>query len=137
MGLVREANQLTSSQATIGEEGSGRSWGFEPIVNRAARRFGGKQNMTDEQLAAELGVPIDVARKMRKPGARTRDVYLLDRLRIQVDGDRNLWGVGKDPLSYYDESGKPIDIEANILSTSSELNIGSDEEAPNSAPYCI
>jgi len=112
-----EPIDILPSDITIGEESSGRSWGFEPIVNRAARRFGGKQNMTDEQLAAELGVPVDVARKMRKPGARTRDVYLLDRLRIQVDGDRNLWGVGKDPLSYYDESGKPIDIEANIPDT--------------------
>jgi hypothetical protein len=117
-GSRGEPIDILPSDIVVGEESSGgRSWGFEPIVNRAARRFGGKQNMTDEQLAAELGVPVDVARKMRKPGARTRDVYLLDRLRIQVDGDRNLWGVGKDPLSYYDESGKPIDIEANIPDT--------------------
>ena len=98
----------------IGDDGSGRSWAFEPIVNRVAKKFGGKENMTDEQLASELGVPIDVARKMRKQGARTRDIYLLDNLRTRVGGGRDMWGVNNDPLYYYDESGNPIFDEARI-----------------------
>jgi len=92
-------------------ERSGRSWGFEPIIARVAEKFGGtdRGSMSDAQLADELGIDVAVAKKMRKPGARTSDIYLLDNLRIRVAGeDRTLWGVNNDPLAYYDESGNPI-----------------------------
>jgi HK97 family phage prohead protease len=92
-------------------ERSGRSWGFEPIIARVAEKFGGtdRGRMSDVQLADELGIDVAVAKKMRKPGARTSDIYLLDNLRIRVAGeDRTLWGVNNDPLAYYDESGNPI-----------------------------
>lgn len=108
---------MLPSDVFIGDDGGGRSWGFEPIINRVARKFDGKENMTDTQLASELGISVEAAAKMRKQGARTRDIYLLDSLRIQAGGDRDMWGVGNDPLSYYDESGNAIDIEADIPDT--------------------
>ena len=112
-----EPIDMIASDIFIGDDGAGRSWGFEPIIRRAARKFDGQENMSDEQLAAELRVPLEVAKKMRKQGARTRDVYLLDNLRIQVGGDRDLWGVDNDPLSYYDESGNAILNEDDIPDT--------------------
>jgi hypothetical protein len=105
---------MIPSDIFIGDDGAGRSWGFEPIIRRAARRFGGTENMSDDQLASELGVPVEVAKKMRKQGARTRDIYLLDNLRIQVGGGRDLWGANNDPLFYYDQSGNPILDAADI-----------------------
>ena len=105
---------MIPSDIFIGDDGAGRSWGFEPIIRRAARRFGGTENMSDDQLASELGVPVEVAKKMRKQGARTRDIYLLDNLRIQVGGGSDLWGANNDPLFYYDQSGNPILDEADI-----------------------
>ena len=105
---------MLPSDIFIGDDGGGRSWGFEPIINRVAQKFDGKENMTDTQLASELGISVEAAAKMRKQGARTRDIYLLDNLRIQAGGDRDMWGVNNDPLSYYDESGNPILAEADI-----------------------
>jgi HK97 family phage prohead protease len=128
-----ETIDVIPSDIFIGEDGSGRSWAFEPIVNRVAKKFGGKENMTDEQLASELGVQIDVARKMRKQGARTRDIYLLDNLRTRVGGGRDMWGVNNDPLYYYDESGNPIFDEARIPDVSDLAPDAPGTRAPRSS----
>ena len=108
-GELGVAIDMIESDIFFEGEQSGRSWGFEPIISRVAKKFGGRQNMSDGQLADELGISRAVAKKMRRPGARTSDIYLLDNLRIRVAGDdRTIWGAGNDPLAYYDESGKEI-----------------------------
>lgn len=106
---------LVGSDIFFENERNGRSWGFEPIISRVAKKFGGEENMSDEQLAKELGVPKAVAAKMRKQGARTSDIYALDSMRIRVanPGDA-LWGEDNDPLFYYDDAGEPIFDEAGI-----------------------
>lgn len=105
----RPSIDMIESDIFFEGERNGRSWGFEPIISIVAEQFGGRKNMSNRQLAKELGVSEAVAEKMRKPGARTSDIYLLDDLRVRVAGaDRSIWGPNNDPLAYYDESGKPI-----------------------------
>jgi antirestriction protein ArdC len=107
--------ELVGSDIFFENERSGRSWGFEPIISRVASKFGGKENMSDRQLALELNVPLAVAVKMRRPGARTSDIYALDAMRLRVAGPGDaLWGENNDPLFYYDDAGEPILDAARI-----------------------